>query len=615
MRNLIVLFAVLGLVACGNEGTTGEPGTGQIRVQVQGVATGAGPAAGDIDSIVVTAVDEANRSHEIELVNDGSGNWSGESDRLYTGPYQVSAEAFDAADTVIFASKQTEVVVVHDETVTVILVLNQIGAPTEFDMPRITSVVLDRWQVEQGDPIQVTVGAEGGQGDLVLTGRHALSAQTPGTFDPADPVDFTGGTATFDWIAPMQAGPAWFVVRVTDVEGNSSELGITVWVGRDYGFLDVDATFNLAPSLSLTTRVLNETGMATFYFENVVADDPENTGDVAYAWSSDCDVVWSDESYYEPAQGTLEDGGAGVTFKAQLVGVDRPEFCTFTLEGRDVIAVDGELVEGATSTLIVRLQAREATNLFLAVFEQDFGVGGDFLANPTATGNGMFSWTRNGAAAKNITAPIAYFLHKAGFEDLAAEAFLEMYLRTSADPEDPDNFNAMDLGVLLYAWEVTGIEDYRELAEDMWPTYKSKYGVPTTNTAVRSAYFGYDAFNLMLGVHMAQKYGLDGAVEDWEDLVLWYEVEAPLAVAADPWHTTWTNLIARDFGAGTFDPTFDALAIPTNVQTIAYAVFADSVRPDLAAEYLFTHLPEAETSQVAAEGLAGLRHALDLMQN
>ena len=599
MRLLLTLIATVALVACGGEESKKPMRTGLLQVQARSLQSGTGPAQSEVASIVVTATDTADTDHTFELHFDETLNvWEGTSPRLYTGDYIVTAEALgEDGETVLFASEPMTATVQHNQTATIILVLNQQTTGADYTPPIIRSVFLDRQQVEQDDPIQIRVNVTDGVGPYTLSGRHALSEPFPGTFSGGGAME--DGMGQMTWTAPFRAGPAWFVLVVTDAEGNVAELGVSVIVGNDYGFLEASVTFNLAPSLWVNTRTLNDGDAATFYFW-VDVEDTDSTGDIAYEWTSLCGATWHTEGYSAPS-GTLADGTVDAVFKADLVGSARDAGnCTFVLVGTDA--------EGASSSLLLHVPTLEAPveSLSESVYLESFAPGGSFMASATPMGNGIFKWRRTDAqGAMNITAPIAYFLHRAGHTTTAALGFEDMHLRTSADPMNPANFNSMDLGVLLYAYEVTGLTRYLDTATAMFPAWMAKYEFGTPNNP-RDAWFGYDLHNLMLGAHKAAAHNLPGSHGYLADFMNWYAANVGDTLAMAPVHTIWTNLVADELGVGSRDDSYslDVNGDDASLQNVAFAVFSDSVDPSAASTYIFDNLASADTSEEIAEALA-----------
>ena len=83
-----------------------------------------------------------------------------------------------------------------------------------------------------------------------------------------------------------------------------------------------------------------------------------------------------------------------------------------------------------------------------------------YLHTIDVSSGALWGWTDNTASYGNITAPIAYYLSKSDMPEAALAGFEAMYARTSVDVTDPSNFNTADLGIFIYAYNVTNDPKY-----------------------------------------------------------------------------------------------------------------------------------------------------------
>lgn len=349
-----LLFASLlaaTLAACGGgaDEIDGQA-TGSLSVTAQSVTNGSGHDVAEVDSVVVTLVG-ADATIRLELTSDGAPapRWTASRDRLFVGSYSVSAVALDANDNELFVSSPMDVTVTKGGTTAVILMMNQQGAVEEHTTPFFTSVVIENMNIEQWESATITVQADGGVGQLALSGRSptSLPRGLPGTFSA--PAMFVGGEAQITWTPPEVQGEHWFVLTVTDSIGDKVELGVTIVVGNDFGAVDIDATWNLAPRLAVESRLLNDGDAGTMYLWLLVSDDV--LGAMTYDWSaSTCDGVFVDgveSGAYVATHQSPASGSPAMYFKYHVLKDNERGPCKMTVSVKDV--------DGAVSTLTLNV--------------------------------------------------------------------------------------------------------------------------------------------------------------------------------------------------------------------------------------------------------------------
>lgn len=247
------------------------------------------------------------------LDEDTDGNYSGSVSYLLVGDYTAVATAYGPGDVVLFQSVPTAFTVEKGLNTSVTLVMHEQSEPGEFVSPYFVSVVMDRALVEQHESIFIEVVGGGGEGELTLSGRHAQSdvdAGTAGSFHPAEGM-------TIRWHPPQIEGFAWFVLVLTDELGNQAELGVLVYVGPDRGKHTLFcASFNQAPQVNITSRILNDHDASTVYFFVDITDD--NSSTVSYNWENDCGFTFSYPAQGHPPSGTFSLPVADAYFRADI---------------------------------------------------------------------------------------------------------------------------------------------------------------------------------------------------------------------------------------------------------------------------------------------------------
>lgn len=333
MKKVWSLLCAAALCACGSAGIIsgsdaegqGE-GTGVVQVTFQNLS------AADVASVAVFYSGPESGTFWLTY-DEATGTWGGTLEYVKVGMYTAYAVAYDGSGTEIFRSNSVTFQVKKwnanppNPPVGVTFILNEVTQPGEFTPPYFISIVRDKVYVEQHESIHIEVQGGGGYGTLTLSGRHAITAlpEDVGTFEPAEGMSIV-------WHPPAREGIAWFVLQLTDELGNMAEMGITVLVGPDRGNANFCASFNLAPTFTVTTRVLNDGDAATAYFKVSFFDD--GTAPLDYEWTNDCGMTFH-ETGYNPASGTISPGSMDVWFKADVPRSSALEECTMTLTVSD----------------------------------------------------------------------------------------------------------------------------------------------------------------------------------------------------------------------------------------------------------------------------------------
>ncbi|WP_193164476.1 PKD domain-containing protein [Microbulbifer hainanensis] len=417
--------------------------------------------------------------------------------------------------------------------------------------------------------------------------------QTTGTS-----VDFTGGdTDTIAFIAPApdKDTDLTFSLTVTDAEGETAMAEVTVKV-----------LANAAPEVSINA-VEPVATQQTVILTSTASDD----------YSDKLEYSWAQLDATEGYEVAITDYDADASFVSPSTKFNK------TLKFQ-VTATDEHQASGTADTEVdvigdIHAQIKALTDAIVLVDFKTIHADG-FMVNDTAAGAGIFKWQRpNTGAAKNITAPIAHFLSAAGYSDIAELAFEDMYVRTSADPTNPGNFASADLGVFLYAYEVTGEQKYLDVATAMWDAVQAKYGFDGANpprTWDNYPLWGYDSYNQLMGAYMAAKHGLPGADVYLADFGNWYESELPAHLVANPSNAIYTNLIFQEFNLGVRDDSY-MLAIDAaeaDMQTVAYALMSKTIEKEAAVDYLMDALnnkSDDDYSEPVAEAIGALRTFAD----
>lgn len=406
-------------------------------------------------------------------------------------------------------------------------------------------------------------------------------------------VGFSGSdTDTISFTAPVsdKESTLTFTLTATDTEGESAVAEATVTV-----------LSNSAPTVSINS-IESVATQQSVTLTAVVSDDYSKT--FTYDWEQ-----LAPEEGYEV---TLSQKDNEATFVSPVTKFNKKLKFRVTVTDQQNTSAQAETELEVTGDIHAQIRA-----LTDAIVAEDFETvhADGFLLNDTATGAGLFKWLRTDTATTNdITAPIAHYLNAAGYGEIAATSFEEMYQHTNTDPTDPNNFGIADLGVFLYAYEVTGDQKYLDIANAMWDAVRAKYGYDGTNpprTMPDYPLWGYDTYNQLMNAYMAVKHSLPNAETYYEDFSGRYEAKFLSHINETPSNAVYTNLIFDELGLGcrcdderltTNDPAAD-------MQTVAFALISKTIDKEEAVDYLMDALSNKsgdDYSESVAEAIIAL---------
>lgn len=439
----------------------------------------------------------------------------------------------------------------------------------------------------------------------------SLSATVTDAEDNVNSIEWTqtGGTTveltgtdseTLEFVAPglSEASTLTFSITVADTEGESDTAEVTL---------------ELLPNAAPTVAIASVEGpVATQQSVTLVA-----TGNDDY--SEALTYSWEQVDAEEGDSISLAEDENEATFVTPATKFNKT--LSFQVTAKDDFEASSEATAEVKVIGDIHAQIQALTDFVVTSDFQNIYVGG-FLLNDMATGNGVFKWQRtDSGAAKNITAPIALFLQRAGYEDIAVLAFDDMYLRTNADPTNISNFNSTDLGVFLSAYEATGDQKYLDVATAMWPQAQAKYGhtgtyPPRDTYASYPSLWGYDSYSQLLGAYKAQQNGLAGADAYFQEFAAWYEEQLPNQLATNPSNAIYTNLIHKEFGLGIKDDAYTLTSEDPEygMQTVAFALMSETIDKETAVDFLMERLSnktDNDYSESVAEAIGALHTFTD----
>jgi hypothetical protein len=273
------LVAALLLAAC-----SGEDGEGSVQLYSTVDQSITAAEVAEVQ-VTVSASDMPSRTEKLLKTNN---QWSGTLGKLPAGTNRtITAEAFDAGGTRLYAGSVTGVTIAARQTTVVSITLQEVNPPQPFEnaAPVVAALSASPASVDPGGVVSLSATATDANAGDVLT--YAWSAPT-GTFTQP-------GSLSTSWTAPSAAGNVPLTLTVTDSKGAQGRMTFTVSVTAGHGGATVNASFNTWP------RVSNVSATATVVAVNepttVTALASDNDGDMLiYNWSASCPGTWTDRN-------------------------------------------------------------------------------------------------------------------------------------------------------------------------------------------------------------------------------------------------------------------------------------------------------------------------------
>jgi hypothetical protein len=273
---------MLALSACGGQSnqTSSENVTGSASLSVRQLA------ALNISSVTVSVTSSAlPATKTVSLSNSGStGTWDALIGSLpVASDYVFTANATDLTSNLSYSGSASGIAIVKDTVTSVIIIAQQVGAPTPFNnaVPVIDSLVLSSTSVLPSATLSITATAHDPNPTDTIAFAWSVSPAKTGFSAPT--------SATTTWTAPATEGDQTLVLTVTDNHGASISASIIVHVSasNSRGQADVNVTFNTWP---VVTDLIASPGYIVLGSPNaltVKASDGDNDA-LSYVWSSSC---------------------------------------------------------------------------------------------------------------------------------------------------------------------------------------------------------------------------------------------------------------------------------------------------------------------------------------
>ena len=278
-RNSLVLAVLGGLAftACDAEPSAESPGSGAADMTVVALT------AADVASVSVTVMGPALSSPRVSSLLRTSGQWGAELGSLPVGSgYSFSATATDASGSIIYTGGASNITIVKDETVAVVITAQPTSAPDGYRnaVPVFDSLVVSSVAVGLGGQVSATVTAhDPNSADSVV---HQWTA-TCGGFS-------SDHQATTTWTAPMTEGPCVLTIQASDASGATATASVTVNVdgANAKGLATVTVAANTWPVIAdLSVAPDGWLVAGSLSTLSVTAFDADNDP-LSIAWSCTC---------------------------------------------------------------------------------------------------------------------------------------------------------------------------------------------------------------------------------------------------------------------------------------------------------------------------------------
>ncbi|RKH18967.1 hypothetical protein D7X74_08005 [Corallococcus sp. CA047B] len=241
-------------------------------------------AAADVVRVALT-VSGAGMAPRTELMVRTGQHWGGTLNRIPEGSgLTFHGEAFDAAGARLHVGKAEGVSISTGQTTAVMMLARPLTPASFFEnaSPVITSMVVSPGAVTPGGVVSLQATAEDPDPDDLLTFAWTAGA---GSFSAASKL-------STNWTAPTVPGPVVLTLTVTDANGATAALDVTVTVLSGTGSAAVNVTVNTWPQVARMTATpsLVAVGEATTATVTATDDDGDSLG---YQWTTSCQGTWS----------------------------------------------------------------------------------------------------------------------------------------------------------------------------------------------------------------------------------------------------------------------------------------------------------------------------------
>ena len=276
-----LLLALALLVSCAS------PSSGTGSAQLTASLPQALSASVSRVSVTVSAADFSSVSVDLVSTN---GSWGGVIGSLPAGSHRTFlAQAFDASGTPLFEGSASGVSISANQTTLVAITLQQLNAPPPFqnEAPIIGSLTAPATSVAVGSALSLVATAhDPNPGDTL---SFAWSS-TAGAFSSAS-------SASTSWTAPATPGFQTLTVTVTDSQGLSSSIALTVYVtpGAALGTAQFSTSFNHFPQVTSLSAAPTRIAVGQTTSVSAVASDLDGDS-LSYSWSASCSGAWSNAS-------------------------------------------------------------------------------------------------------------------------------------------------------------------------------------------------------------------------------------------------------------------------------------------------------------------------------
>ena len=227
-----------------------------------------------------------------------------------------------------------------------------------------------------------------------------------------------------------------------------------------------------------------------------------------------------------------------------------------------------------------------------------------FLFTKDATTGALWKWSRgDGAAAHNITEPMAYYLYKAGYTEIGELGYEAIW----NDLNNGERFWSTSLSGLMGGKMATGDPKYMDMANTIMPAFAAKYH-PAGTAPPRASFglWGYDYLNILRSAKFAKENDVIGAETYYNEVVADYLANY-VSFAATDYDRIFINVIAVELGIGTVqgEVTWDETAY--GLQEAAYGLMGNSwADPSEVKSFILGNLESATYSEPLAEAIYAL---------
>jgi hypothetical protein len=296
---LSALLAGLAFAGCGAQPSS-ESGSGAADMTIVALSSA------DVTDVSVTITGSALSSPRVSALFRRAQQWGALIGGLPVGNgYTFTAAAKDASGALLYTGVASNVTIVNDQTVAVVITAQQVAPPDAYQnaVPVLDSVVISSLAVGLGEQVSVKVTAHDPNPQDTIA--YQWSATCGSFLDASQP--------STTWTAPSTAGSCTLSIMASDLHAATVTASVTVNVDsvNGKGGAQVSVVANTWPAVTDLSVAPNGWLVAGTPSTLTLTASDADSDPLTYAWSSTCNGNFNSTTVASPTF-VLADGQTGV---------------------------------------------------------------------------------------------------------------------------------------------------------------------------------------------------------------------------------------------------------------------------------------------------------------